>query len=257
MLAVWLRAAMAVIGTGVLAGAACADGMPSGPRPYTPVYAPDLAPTITYDWSGLYFGGQIGGANSRIEWTYSPIAEEFSQSHTAFAGGGHVGLQKQWSLFVFGAEASYLWMDQEESTVSFIDPTTRVSSNVRNLMLVTGKFGWAWENLLATFRGGWASADIDLRTSVTGTGVLLTTSSDRESGWTAGASVEYALWNHVVLGAQYDYVHFNVGDRLQIPSGAGPVGTRSAGGVDIQSVTARLSFKFGGPTYDPGSIPVK
>jgi outer membrane immunogenic protein len=254
MLAHWLRAAMAVIGTGLLAGA---DGMPSGPRPYSTVYTPDLAPTITYDWTGLYFGGQIGGANSRIEWSYDGIPDAFEHSHTNFVGGGHVGLQKQWSLFVFGAEASYLWMDQPESSVSVVDPTVRASSNVRNLMLVTGKFGWAWENLLATFRGGWASADIDFRTSVTGTGALITSSSDRENGWTAGASVEYALWNHVVLGVQYDYVHFNVSNRLQIPAGAAPVGTLAGGEVDIQSVTARLSFKFGGGSYDPTGSPAK
>jgi outer membrane immunogenic protein len=257
MLALGLRAATAVIAIGILAGAAVADGMPSGPRPYTPVYAPDLAPTITYDWSGIYFGGQVGGVNSRIDWNFrDAFTDSFEQSHTSFVGGGHVGLQKQWSLFVLGAEASYLWMDQPEASVSGVAPVT-ASSNVRNLMLVTGKFGWAWENLLATFRGGWASADIDLRTSTTATGVLLTTSSERENGWTAGGSIEYAIWNHVVLGVQYDYVHFTVSDRLQIPVGGGPVTARAGGEVDLQSLTARLSFKFGGEAYEPVGIPAK
>ena len=58
-----------------------------------------------------------------------------------------------------GAEVGYLWMDQPESTGSAFDsPHVTLSSNVRNLMLVTGKFGWAWENMLASFKGGWAPA---------------------------------------------------------------------------------------------------
>ena len=93
-------------------------------------------------------------------------------------------------------------------------------------MLVTGKFGWAWENILASFKGGWATGDVDFRTTVTSTGALLTTSSSRENGWTAGAGIEYAVWDHVILGVEYDYVELNTGTRTQIPAG-GPVGTPS------------------------------
>ncbi len=80
---------------------------------------------------------------------------------------------------------------------------------------------------------------------MTGAGTLLTSSSGRENGWTAGASLEYALWDHVILGVEYDYVQLNTGNRNQIPA-AGPPGTQVEAGVDIQTVTARLSFKFGG-----------
>jgi opacity protein-like surface antigen len=77
---------------------------------------------------------------------------------------------------------------------------------------------------------------------------LLTSSSGRENGWTAGAGVEYALREHIIVGLEYDYIEFSPGTRSQTPAGAGPTGTNVSGGVDIQSVTARLSFKFGGST---------
>ena len=83
------------------------------------------APTLTYDWTGIYFGGQVGAANSRIEWTYDFTADPLEHSHTGFAGGAHAGLQKQWSWIVLGAEVSYLWMDQPESTRSTFAPTPR------------------------------------------------------------------------------------------------------------------------------------
>ena len=122
-----------------------------------------------------------------------------------------------------------------------------LSSNVRELLLVTGKFGWANENMLAYFKGGYATATVDFRTQVVGTLAPVDSSSSREHGWTAGAGLEYALWNHIIIGAEYDYVKLIVGNRSQIPAGGGAaVNQVTNAGVDIQSVTARLSFKFGG-----------
>jgi len=258
MCALRLAAATAALLTGLGAGSALADEPPSYPRPYTPVYTPVYEPTLTYDWTGIYFGGQAGGVYSQIEWTYDGTGDSLEHMHTGFIGGAHAGVQKQFSWIVLGAEVSYLWMDQPESSTSVnpLFPDVSLSSNVHNLMLVSGKFGWAWENILASFKGGWASADVDFRTRQTSTGALLTSSSSRENGWTAGAGIEYAVWDHVIVGVQYDYVQLNTGTRTQTPTAIGPVGpTHTNGGVDIQSVTARLSFKFRGSR--PESVPVK
>jgi len=46
---------------------------------------------------------------------------------------------------------------------------------------------------------------------------------------------------NVILGVEYDYIRINAGG-----TGAAPVlGSVSDGGVDIQTVLARLSYKFG------------
>jgi opacity protein-like surface antigen len=92
---------------------------------------------------------------------------------------------------------------------------------------------------------------------VTSTGALLTSSSGRENGWTAGAGLEYALWQHVIIGVEYDYIAFHPGTRAQTPVGVGPPNTNVTSGVDVQSVTARLSFKFGGWRPEPEAIPAK
>jgi outer membrane immunogenic protein len=248
MRALGLGIAIVALGTGLWAGSARADAPPpSYPPGYTPVYAP----TLTYDWTGIYFGGNVGGVTSMIEWTYDGTPDRLRQSHNGFAGGAFAGVQKQLSWIVLGAEVGYLWVDQPASSTSASDPTTTLTTNVRNLLLVSGKLGWTWDNILGYLKGGYASGQMDFRTS----GTLVTSSSGRENGWIVGAGLEYALWDHVILGAEYNYIMLNSNTHDQIPGPGGPVGTHAGGGVDLQSVTARLSFKFGGVRTE--TVPTK
>jgi hypothetical protein len=104
---------------------------------------------------------------------------------------------------------------------------------------VTGKVGYAFDNLLASVRAGWASATVEYATNLNG--VVSSSSSEREGGWTAALGIEYAVLPNVILGVEYDYIRINAGG-----TGAAPVlGSVSDGGVDIQTVLARLSCKFG------------
>lgn len=248
MRALRVGATILAMTAGLQVGAARADGVIARPKdPYIYVTQSEAA-SLVYNWTGIYAGGHLGAANSKIEWTYDLTSDDPKHSHTGFTGGGFAGVQKQWTWLVLGAEVGYLWMDQPESTGSsnVLFPTTRLSSNVHNVLLVTGKLGWAWDNVLGYFKAGYATGDVEFRTTVSGSGALLTSSSGRENGWTAGAGLEYALLDHVILGVEYDYVQLNAANRTQVPSAIGPPLSHVVGGVDIQSVTARLSFKFGG-----------
>lgn len=244
MRALWLGATAAALAAALGAGSAAADGLVvKRSDPYVYV-APDAA-SMVYDWSGIYIGGHLGAGYSQVDWIHT--GEPFDQTHTGFVGGGFAGLQKQWSWLVFGAEVGYLWMDQKESTGAFFSADTTASSSVRNMLLVTGKFGWANDNILAYFKGGYATAEVDFRTTRTSDGALRTSSSEREHGWTAGAGIEYALWQHVILGVEYNYVQLNTDVRTQTLAPAALPGVHLADGItDFQSITARLSFKIGG-----------
>ena len=132
-------------------------------------------------------------------------------------------------------------------------PGTTLSSQMGNLLLVTGKVGYAYENYLAYFKGGYAAADVDFRSGITG-GAVTTTSSSREHGWTAGIGIDYAISPRISVGVEYDYVRLNVSDRDQIPTLAGLPGSQVVnGGIDVQMVLARLNFKFG-PRVDTGPM---
>jgi len=278
-------AAILAMMAGLPFGNAAADGgVAKPPDPYVYV-APDVVP-LTYSWTGFYIGGNIGYATTEHKVVYDHLlnpcnfapfscgtgvfpaftTEKFGIHGTGFTGGGFVGAQKQWSWLVLGAEAGYLWTDQTGAGVSGlegsilknnpssgVDPT-RITSGVRDLFLLTGKFGWNWENILAYFKGGWANGDVEFRTSSSLTGALLTTSSGRDNGWTAGAGIEYALWPHIIVGIEYDYVELNPGNHRQAAIGAGPIGTHIHPGLDVQSVTARLSYKFGCCGPEAGSV---
>ena len=234
-----LAAAMLVIATGI-GGTAKADGPYGSPHAYRPADAP----AYFYDWTGIYAGGVAGGAYTRSEWDY--LFDSPQQTQASFAGGAIVGLQRQWSNTVLGVEAAYIWSDWEQTTGSILVPNLSLTSDVSNLLLVAGKVGYAWQSALAFAKAGYATADVDFRTSLTSTGAVLTTSSAREHGWTAGIGVDYALLPNIVIGVEYDYVRLNASGRDQLATPAGVGGTSvSEAGVDIQMVMGRVSFKFG------------
>jgi outer membrane immunogenic protein len=199
---------------------------------------------LTYNWSGIYVGGHVAGAHAQTDWVFTdPLLapESIDHSEFGFIGGAQAGLQWHWQRLVIGAEVSYSWGSIEDSIGSIVQPGVTLTSEVRNLLLVTGKLGYAFEHMLAYAKGGWASADVDFRSTTTATGALLTSSSGRENGWTAGLGLEYAINHFTTIGIEYDFVHLNVDTRSQLP------GTSTAidAGVDIQTVMARLNFKLG------------
>ena len=62
--------------------------------------------------------------------------------------------------------------------------------------------------------------------------------------------LEYAIRDNIILGVEYNFVHLNVDDRMLAPT---PV-VALDGGVDVQTILARVSFKFGAR---PEVVPVR
>ena len=236
-------AASVLLGLAYLAVPAAADGLARArPDPYA--YSPEPAP-LYYDWTGIYIGGHAGLATAGVDWTFTSPTERFDQRATGFVGGAQIGVQKQWSSIVIGAEVSYTWTDLSETSGSVLAPGTSRTNEVNNLLLATGRFGFVWQNVLAYWKGGYATADVALRSSIAGTGIETTSSSAREQGWVAGLGIDYGLTPHISIGVEYDYVHFNIGTRDQVPTAVGPAGSQANGGIDLQTVMARLNFRFG------------
>jgi outer membrane immunogenic protein len=235
-------ATLSLIGAIGLLPSANADGPARDRYPYTP-YAPAYQ---AYDWSGFYIGGHLGAAHVATQWTFTGPTELLDQSQVGFSGGGQIGAQKQWGKAVLGIEVSYTWTDAEQTTGSAVVVGTSRSSDMTNLILATGRLGYAHDNMLAYAKGGYATADVDFRSSVTSTGVVTTSSSGRENGWVAGLGLDYGLTPNISIGVEYNYLHLNVAGRSQIPTPAGLAGSQvNEGGIDMQMVVARLNFKFG------------
>jgi outer membrane immunogenic protein len=219
---------------------AAADGSAqSTPDPYA--YTPGPA-AGEYDWSGIYIGGHVGAASAAWAWDFINPAERIQNHHTGVVGGAHVGIQKQWNSKLLGVEVSYTSPDVGTTSGSTVAAGTR-SADLSNLLMVAGRVGVTYENILAYFKGGYANAEVAFR-SANATGLLTTSSSAREDGWVAGLGLEYGIRHNINIGVEYDFIHINTGTHNQIATPIGIPGSQANGNVDVQAVMARLNFKF-------------
>jgi len=211
------------------------------------------------DWSGFYVGGKLGGAFSNITWTQdlnaftalSGVAPntpvQFSPS--GVAGGFLGGANLQLGQWIFGAEVSFSGTDLSQKTASpFFPATDTFSTTLDWLLTVEGRIGYSWDRVMVFGKGGLAATDATLK--VTSTRLGTASFTEFAKGWTIGAGVEYAAWNSVILGIEYDYMNINLskgGDCPLCDEGITIDSTPSAlgGNVTISAVTLRASYLFG------------
>lgn len=251
-----------------------ADGPPPGPAapaPYPPYDAAPVPGFFDFNWSGFYVGGHLGGGHTNLEARETdfgaaetdfeapapdfdatatgfvpdlPFIDTYGQDAVSAVGGVQAGWQKQWEKAVAGIEVTYTALSFDETEESPLVSDLTRSGEVSNLITLTGRLGYADGRWLAYAKGGWASADIDVtyRDALTGE---VTSSGDRESGWTAGVGIDYALSYNLFLGVEYNYLHFNA-DVPQPPVQFLETGDAD---VDIQTLLVRLNYRFGGPLW--------
>jgi outer membrane immunogenic protein len=215
--------------------------------------APAMMPVAAYNWTGFYLGGNAGGVWADPSYTNlantstfggAAVGSTFTQSGSGFIGGGQIGYNWQASQWVFGVEASYSGSNVKSTTTNFVDDVFQ--NELRSLLLVTGRIGYAANNWLFYAKGGYAGAD--RRTSVSDTGIVAGVGSGSASiwhnGWTVGTGVEYGLTQNWIVGLEYDYV--NVGRNNYELDGTDGGGRSYLFGVksNYNIVTGRLSYKF-------------
>ena len=107
---------------------------------------------------------------------------------------------------------------------------------------VTGRLGFAADKFLIYAKGGWATANVE----VSGRDIGLAdrfSFSDRQSGWTVGAGVEYMLARNISLAAEYSFIDLGSNSFSGTTIGAVPVIVSDVD-TQIHSVTGRLNFRF-------------
>jgi outer membrane immunogenic protein len=233
------------------------DAGAHGPSPddYSP-YAP--SGFFVFDWSGFYAGGQLGLAHTVAESTLVIFPDNpqlfdaftFGESETSVTGGVQAGWQRQWGKLVAGVELGFNLLRFKSTSDAQVLPGIETAplasvtrtSEVRDILLLTGRLGYADGRWLAYAKGGLANAEVDVayRDAITG---FRSSSSGRETGWTAGLGIDYALTPNLFLGIEYNYIHFRATpEPPAIPE-------TDFGGVDLdtQNVVVRLNYKFGMP----------
>jgi outer membrane immunogenic protein len=244
-----LRAAMLTVATLSLSGIAhAADlGLPGAPPPPQPVYVP--APVFT--WTGFYIGGNLGVAWTKGDVTDSlgDVSYNYAQS-AVFTGGGQVGANYQINWLVVGVEGDFDWLaNNNNSSNTVVTPagTFRVSANDRWITTLAARVGVANNNLLYYVKGGggWVGVNNFTVTNVPTGASISFSNSNSNSGWLAGAGIEWAFAPNWTAKVEYDFLGLN-NQSFTVPVGApflvGDVITTTH--RDVQTLTVGINYLF-------------
>jgi outer membrane immunogenic protein len=225
-------AALGFVGTGALAADLPAKA---------PIYkAPASAPVV--NWTGLYVGGHVGGVWTDAEWADPPgVFRSVFEDGSGFLGGAQLGYNWQAGNWVFGLQGDVSWTSIDPKTNGVDFPAAVYNYRTDMLATVTGRIGYAWNNVLVYGKGGVAFAHNKFDV-VNGTVHL--TADETQSGWTAGGGAEFRFAPNWSVFAEYNYV--DLGTK-RIPLTDPVIGPNPADfSQDLHNVKLGLNFKFGG-----------
>jgi outer membrane immunogenic protein len=216
-------------------------------KTYAP--APVMVAAI-YDWSGFYIGGNGGYASSRNCWGFILVAggvvPDGCDNQSGGVIGGQGGYRWQGGPVVFGVEVQGDWASLRASHVSLANPLLTDSTKVTGVALFTGQIGYAWNAALLYFKGGAALTNNSLLQATTIGGVGLNFATSSRWGGTVGVGFEYGFTPNWTAGIEYDHLFMGTANNsFSVPAGAAAVINQISQDVDM--VTVRVNYKFGGP----------
>jgi outer membrane immunogenic protein len=147
---------------------------------------------------------------------------------------------------VLGGEAGiYKGPYNKDSQPSPFEPTEdEWTADIYLIAKGTGKVGLAYKRLLLYGKGGYAGGLVDTRAST-----IAGPFAGRDertiawhNGWTAGGGIEYALTDHVIIGAEYNYIDLGTTTHTFEPVGSGTFNAKV--NAIVHQALLRLSLKF-------------
>ena len=244
------RLALAVSVVSISAASAFAADLPA--RTYTK--APPMM--AAYDWSGFYVGANGGYGSSSNCWNLDniggvPLASTVPEGCSRATGGlagGQVGYRWQTGGLVAGLEAQGNWADLRGSNVSSaFGPTVTNQTKIDAFGLFTGQFGYAWNNALLYVKSGLAVTSSKYQGLTTATGTVFDAVNETRVGYSAGAGIEYGFTPNWSLALEYDHFFMFESDNPFSAVGGGALTRVDSIHQDIDLVTARINYRFGGP----------
>jgi outer membrane immunogenic protein len=250
--------------TGSIAAIAMAVAVPALAADMAPRYskAPALAPVMTYNWTGCYIGGNVGGAWSRIRETSvtvagTPLVSDFGASEASgVIGGAQIGCDYQFAgNFVVGIQGMFDFSDLNSRHTLPAFPAFFTENRTRDVFTLTGRVGYLFApQVLAYVKGGGAWARIDTTHFVTVPPPTIVsefaTGQDRQ-GWTIGGGLEWMFAPGWSVFGEYNYMDFG---RKTVGFTTGPLAVGIPSTVstrlEIQQALVGVNYKFnwgGGP----------
>jgi opacity protein-like surface antigen len=230
---------------------------------------PAAAPfAARFNWTSCYLGGHVGGGFAQRDITdpVQLVQDSFlgagstvgtttaSLSPNGVVIGGQIGCDYQFaSSWVIGIEGSASGSTIKGSTNVILPlgapDIALVKANTDFLSSVTGRVGYAFDNVLVYGRGGVALAGdkYDVIGSFTLPPAMPFSFEglDLRAGWVAGGGVEWAFSRHWSANLEYDYYQFGHNSVLMSDSINGFVGNVDVK-QSIQVVKLGLNFHIWG-----------
>jgi outer membrane immunogenic protein len=208
--------------------------------------APAVVVDPTYNWSGFYIGGNLGGAWGRSDYNFLPSgawggvflaqlqADGGARLNMAnVSGGAQAGYNWQINQLVLGLEADIQYIGLRKTNIFTQNgPVANIvtsyvfteSSKSDWLATVRGRIGFTVDHVLFYGTGGLAIADSRSSDSLvfptltpaatfTGTG----SRSDTQLGWTAGGGMEWAFAPNWSVKGEYLYAQFGRKTTVMTP----------------------------------------
>jgi outer membrane immunogenic protein len=244
-----------------------------------------------YDWTGLYFGGHIGGGwqeerftdpsgfvalNSLFftpAFTSGPADQRVNKN--SFLGGVQAGANYQIGRLVLGTEFDFSWTSLKSTAggALVLNPaavgsvgTEAFTSDTNWVATATTRLGIARDTWLLYGKSGAAWSRSNNTVALTATpapgfapATLAGSLSDNRVGWTVGTGVEWAFAKNWTAKVEYDYIDF--GTKVKNIATTGTTGALLGAPVPFAanipvSVRQDLSLVKVGINYklDPGTL---
>ena len=255
-------------------GAASAADLPA--RVYSK--APALVPVMSYNWTGCYIGGNVGGIWERNNTTISlidptgldaaafpagAIPNSYSYNRSSWLGGGQVGCNYQMTNWVVGIETDFdgtnLRGGQNINTAvaGFLPDTTYVTQKTEWIGTTRARLGFlATDTVLIYGTAGVAYAQVSDAYFLSNVN-FNSLGFDRATlvGWTAGGGVEvgFGQWSVKGEALYYDLGNNTVNRACALTNGA-PCATPNTilpARFENKGVMARLglNYHFNAPVF--------
>ncbi len=212
-----------------------------------------VAPAATFDWSGIYIGGHIGGGWATndisdpglgIVGTILGVPPIQTVDSSGFIGGGQIGWNYQLGRFVLGTEADFSWADINGNSTSSFNPigvvgpaifSRTLTANTDWTVTSTVRLGYAHDRWMFYSKAGAAWAHTNYASLWTfnpaPAAIFSGTGAETRVGWTVGLGAEWAFWNNWSAKLEYDFLDF--GSKTVTVAGTLLPGTVGATGASF------------------------
>jgi outer membrane immunogenic protein len=236
---------------------------------------PTVAKADGYDWTGMYIGINSGVAfgkgHTDVTARYDPL-DYFDNSSIqsinnigerkledlGYTGGVQAGFDQQLGPVVFGLVTDFDRFDLNDSdhvlqTYPCCGPAAYQIQNTLEtdwLFTLRGRLGFALDRLLVFGSGGVAVTDLKEHFEFTddlGPGQESGLIRAARIGWTVGGGLEFALFDHVSVSAEYLHVDFRRKSRVEndfLDNGVLDPNNHLKHSIDLESEIGRVAVNF-------------